>query len=248
MKQAALFFALALAVIPASAAPKNYGTITTRSGKSFYECTVVHVHPDGVSFTHRDGAAKIAFKELPANMQREFRYDPKAEAAYKHEQEVLRKEEQKRREQQEIAMQEKLMEAQMAEASYLAAARAAARAATTAPMSTALPGESSATVAYQTPSWVGTPITGPAVGGRDYRRGNYGYWRGYPFGYGGGYYSAGGYYPGASYGYPYGGYYGGGYIPSAYIGPTIFRQWNVGSGIHIGLGVNPFGGGIRLFR
>lgn len=122
MKRSVLLIALLLSVVPASAAPKNYGTITTRDGKSFYECQIVRVYPDGVSFTHRNGAAKIAFKDLPENLRREFRYDPQQEAAFQKEQAALRKAEQERQRQQEIVMQERLMEAQMAEASYLAAA------------------------------------------------------------------------------------------------------------------------------
>ncbi len=240
MKRSVLFLALLLAVPPALAAPKNYGTITTRDGKSFYECKVLRVYPDGVGFTHRNGAAKIAFKDLPENLRREFRYDPQAEAKYQREQAALRQEEQKREKLREIAMQEKLMEAQMAEASYLAAAQSAYYRAPASPsMSLALPGETLPTLTYQTPSWVGTPITGQALGGGDYRRSGYSYWGGQPFGYGGGYYPWGGYG-----GYPYGGY-GHGY--GAYVSPTIYRSWNVGSGFRIGVGISPFGGGIRLF-
>ena len=161
MQRFALFLALLLAVLPAFAAPKNYGTITTRNGKSFYDCNIVRVHPDGVSFTHRDGAAKIAFKDLPASMRQEFRYNPQAAAQYQRAQAAVRKAEQQRRQQQETVMQERLMEAQMAEASYLAAAQMAYRAPSTSTMSLALPGESLPTVGYQTPAWVGTPITGP---------------------------------------------------------------------------------------
>ena len=247
MQRSVLFLALLLTITPVLAAPKNYGTITTRSGKSFHDCKIVRVYPDGVSFTHRTGAAKIAFKDLPASMRQEFRYDPQQAAAYQREQAAARKEEQQRRKLQEIVMQETLMAAQMAETSYLAAAQAAYRTPATPPMSLALPGENLPTVGYQTPSWVGAPITGPAVGGSDYRRGGYSYWRRYPFNYGSSYYPMGGYYPHVGvYGYPYGGY-GCGYSPaSAYIGPTVFRQWNVGGGFHIGVGVSSFGNVLRV--
>ncbi len=243
MKRSVLFIALLLSVAPASAAPKDYGTITTREGKSFYECKVMHIYPDGVSFTHRDGAAKIPFADLPENLRTEFRYDPKAEAEYQKEQAALRKAEQERQKQQEIVMQERLMEAKMAEASYLATA---SRIATATP-----------SAGGQTPSWVGTPITGPAVGGRGYSSSSYG-----RFGYGGyGYGGYGGSYTGISYGYPYGGYssygsypYYGGYSYGSYpygsyygggYRPVISGSWNVGHGIHIGIGGGGggFGGG-----
>lgn len=245
MQRFALLLALLLALTPAAAAPKNYGTITSRSGKSFYDCKIVRVYPDGVGFTHKNGAAKLAFKELPASLQREFRYDPKAAAAYKREQEAARKAEEKRRQQQEIVMSERLMEAQMAEASYLAAVQSVYRPSTAPSMSLALPGEQLPKVGYQTPTWVGTPITGSAIGGRDYRRGNYSYWGNYPIGYGGGYFPAGGYFP--QYGYPYAGYPYGGYYGGGYVSPTIYRSWNVGSGFRVGVGISPFGNFLRVF-
>lgn len=235
MKPFVLSLVLLLAM-PAVAAPQKYGTIATRTGRVFHDCKIMRIYPDGVSFTHRDGAAKIAFKDLPEELRREFRYDPQKEAEYQREQAARREEEKKREKQREAAMQEKLMEAKMAEASYLAAA-AAAPAPT---MSMALPGEA-LTSGYQTPSWVGTPVTGPALGGSAYGRSSFG---GY-FPYTGGYYG----YPGYGYGYPSYGYpYHGHSYPSAYVSPTIYRSWNVGSGVRIGVGVTPFGGGIRLFR
>lgn len=232
MKHSILLAALLLCTLPVRAAPKNYGTITTRDGRSFYECQVMHIYPDGVTFTHRNGAAKIPFADLPENLRNEFRYDPKAEAEYQKQQSALRKAEQDRRKQQEIAMQEKLMEAKMAEASYLATARQLAA--------------TSSAGNQPSPAWVGTPITGPAVGGRSYGSTSYsGY--GYPLGYyGGGYYSNGGYSING-YGYPYGGYsyggypYYGGYYGASYR-PVISGQWNLGHGIHIGIGGGYFGG------
>jgi hypothetical protein len=240
MKRSVLLAALLLSVLPASAAPKNYGTITTRGGKSFYECQVMRIYPDGVTFAHRNGAAKIPFSELPANLRSEFRYDPKAETEYQKEQAALRKAEHERQKQREIAMQERLMEAKMAEASYLATASQLA--ATPAPPA-----------GNPSPSWVGTPITGPAVGGRSYSGGSYSSF-GYPFVSNGG-----GFYSGGSYGYPYGGYscgsypgYGG-YSHGSYLGyggfygggyrPTISGQWNLGHGIRIGIGGGSFGFG-----
>lgn len=219
MKRFVLLAALLLSLAPAHAAPKNYGVIATREGKMYFDCQVSHIYPDGVTFTHRDGVTKIPFANLPENLRTEFRYDPKAEAAYQEQQAALRKAEQERAKQQQIAMQEQLMEARMAEASYLASASQIT--------------QPTAATNGQTPSWVGTPITGPAVGGRSYS--GYGY-SGYGY-YGSGYYP--GYYSsGIGYGYPYGSYYG-----SGYYGPTFYGQWNVGHGIHVGGGFGSFGFG-----
>jgi len=141
-------------------------------------------------------------------------------------------------------MEEKLAEAQMAEASYLAAA-STVYAAPVAPMATSLPGEP-VTVAYQTPSWVGSPISTSTFGGSGYRRSWSGYYpAGYGYGYGGYPYSGYSYpsYGGYGCGYPYGGY---GYGHGGYARPTVFGSWNVGNGIRVGVGV-PLGG-IRPFR
>lgn len=253
MKRFVLFLALLLAAAaPAFAGPQSRGVITTKAGKTFFDCKVTRVYPDGVGFTHREGAAKVAFKDLPESLRSEFRYDPKAAEAYQREQAALREEEKKRARLREVAMEEQLMEAQMAEASYLAAANGTNRTPTL--ISPVMPGESSVKTVAQTPSWVGAPITGPVMGGSSYRSGSYSRWRAFPGygggGYGGGYYPAmGGYYPSFGYGYPYGGgyynsgypYYGGGYTTGAYAGPTIYRQWNVGGGFQIGVGCSPFG-------
>lgn len=237
--------AVAVAPLAASAAPpsaQHFDTLVTRSGRTFYDCQIVRVHPDGVAFTHRDGAAKIPFKDLPEKLRRDFKYDPKAEAEYQREQAALRKAQKERQRQREIAMEEQLAEAQMAEASYLASAASVYNAA--APMSPALPGEPVQSVSYASPSWVGTPITGTAFGSGRYRRSWSGYYPfGYGYGYGYGYPTAGYTYPAytyPSYSYPY--RYGG------YARPTVFGSWNVGHGIHVGVGVTPFGGGIRVFR
>lgn len=215
-------------------------TITTRTGKTFHHCKVVRVHPDGVSFTHSEGAAKIAFKDLPESLRREFRYDPKKAAEHQRMQTELRKEGAKRAKLREIVMEEKLMQAQMAEASYLAAANAVYRPASSATgMSLALPGEALPKVATQTPSWVGTPITGSPMGGHDYRQGAL-YLRSYPF------------WNGAGYGYPFGASrssygYGFGYAPmGAYVGPSLYRSWNVGSAFRVGVGISPFGNRLRV--
>ncbi len=247
MKRSALFFALLLgtAALPAVAAQKFHSSITTRSGQVFYDCKVLRVYPDGISVMHRDGAIKIPFSDLSEGLRREFPYDARADAEYKRGQEALRKAEKERERQREIAMEEKLKEAQMAEASYLATA-STHYAAPVAPMPTTLPGEHAQVVSYQTPSWVGTPVSTSTLGGRGYRRSWGGY---YPAGYGYGYPYSYPYYGGHGYGYsgyPYHGY-NCGYGYGGYARPAVFGSWNVGNGIRVGVGV-PLGGGLRLFR
>lgn len=263
MKRSALFFALLLAAAAPLAASPSYGTIVTQSGQVFYDCSIVKVHPDGLGFIHRDGAAKIAFRDLPQHMRREFRYDPAAEARHKREQAALRKQEKERQRLREVVMEEQLMEAQMAEASYLAAASTVYNPAPVVrPMSTALPGEPVQVVTYQPPSWVGPPIGSTYLGSRGYRRTSS--WGGYnPYGFGYGY---SGYYPSAGYTYPSYSYPAYNYPSYSYptynypsygrpyrryghgSGINAFGSWNVGNGVRVGVGVTPFGGGIRVFR
>ncbi len=245
MKRTVFLLALLLAVAaPVVAGPKT-DTITTKAGRTFFDCKVTHVYPDGVGFIHRNGAARIAFKDLPDNLRKEFRYDPAKEAEYIRQQAAERAEEKQRAKLHEIMMEERLAEAKMAEASYLAAANESSRAPTL--ISPLMPSEAAAaqaTSVQQTPSWVGAPITGPALGGSAYRASSYSRWRNPAFFPLGGYYSGFGYpyYGGYSYGYPYGGYYGTSYLPvGGYMRPTVFGQWNVGHGIHLGVGLGSFG-------
>jgi hypothetical protein len=78
MKAFLILFSLALSVI--QAAPIDQ--ITTLHGKIYRQCEVVRVHPDGVSFTHANGAAKILFTDLPETWRTRFGYDPAKAAAY----------------------------------------------------------------------------------------------------------------------------------------------------------------------
>lgn len=243
MKRIVLVLSLLIA-LPGVMAADGRRTITTKSGQTFLNCKVVRVHPDGVSFTHQNGAAKIAFKDLPESLRKEFRYDPQKAAEYQRSQAELRKQQAERARLREIAMDERLMEARMAEASYLAAAKALHRpAGGAAGMSLALPGEALPQAAQPAPSWLGAPITGTPLGGRAYTRSGYSYWGNYPAGLGGG-----GFYPNAGLAYPWGGGFGCGYAPAgAYVSPTIFRSWNVGGGVRLGVGISPFGGVLRTF-
>ena len=53
--------------------------IRTRAGQLYKDITVSRVEPAGIRITHRDGVAFIDFKDLPAEIQKEFGFN---EAAY----------------------------------------------------------------------------------------------------------------------------------------------------------------------
>jgi hypothetical protein len=71
-------------------------TITTLRGKTFRDCKIAQVHPDGISFTHRSGAAKILYTDLPRSLRDKYGYDPKKADAYSKKLVEQRKEREKR--------------------------------------------------------------------------------------------------------------------------------------------------------
>ncbi len=75
-----VFLTLAL-LTGAHAAP--VGRITTLSGKTFSKCNISRVQPDGVTFTHANGAAKILFTDLSDDWRGKLGYSPRKAAAYK---------------------------------------------------------------------------------------------------------------------------------------------------------------------
>lgn len=69
----------------ASVCAESVGTIITLLGKTYHDCHIVRVHPDGVSFTHSNGAAKVLFDDLSTNWRKTLGYDPQKEEAYERE-------------------------------------------------------------------------------------------------------------------------------------------------------------------
>lgn len=67
----------------AQAAP--IAKITTLTGKTYRQCQIVRVHPDGVSFRHADGAAKVLFTDLSKEWRTRLGYNADKAAAYQQE-------------------------------------------------------------------------------------------------------------------------------------------------------------------
>ncbi|MCX6856668.1 MAG: hypothetical protein NTV80_17390 [Verrucomicrobia bacterium] len=76
----AILFLSVLALTAASAAP--IAKITTLRGKTYRQCEIVKIHPDGVSFTHASGAAKILFSDLSKEWRSKLGYNPNKAAEY----------------------------------------------------------------------------------------------------------------------------------------------------------------------
>lgn len=119
----------------ASAAPLE--KLTTLSGKSFRQCEIKRVQPDGITFTHATGAAKILFTDLSPEWRSKFGYSPAKAAAWKEEQEAEKRRQQAARRQREEELGRAVAEAeqrarirqlgQLAQAQALLTAQAAAQ-------------------------------------------------------------------------------------------------------------------------
>jgi hypothetical protein len=111
--------------------------ISTLTGKTYRQCQIVKVHPDGVSFTHANGAAKILFTDLSQEWRTRLGYDPDKAASYQYEQELRRKELAAIRREHDEQRTQALLMAQQIELARLRSeeilARAALQAAATAP-------------------------------------------------------------------------------------------------------------------
>jgi hypothetical protein len=99
--------ALALATV-SQADTQTISTITTNAGKTYQNCRIFKVDPDGVMFSHSRGGAKVLFGELSAEVQSKLGYDRDKEAAYNqaHAEKIQKEREQMLAYQRELAKAE----------------------------------------------------------------------------------------------------------------------------------------------
>lgn len=82
-----------VAVSPAAHAPANGAavtlpdSITTLSGHTYTGCHLSRVDPDGISFTHSLGVAKVPFTDLDPTFAAAFHYDSASAQAYQSQEE-----------------------------------------------------------------------------------------------------------------------------------------------------------------
>lgn len=81
--KASILLPLAAVCVMASAEP--IPEILTLSGKTYRQCEIVRVYPDGVAFRHADGAAKVLFEDLSKEWRERLGYDAAKAAAYRKE-------------------------------------------------------------------------------------------------------------------------------------------------------------------
>jgi hypothetical protein len=65
-----------------STSPSIPSTLTTRSGMTYYGCTLSRTYPDGILFTHAAGVARVRFDDLDPSLATAFNYDPAAAQKY----------------------------------------------------------------------------------------------------------------------------------------------------------------------
>jgi hypothetical protein len=66
----------------AQQAPDDRFDITTNDGVTYRKCRIVRVEPDGITFSHSKGVAKIEFPQLPEEYSEAYDYDPEAAEEY----------------------------------------------------------------------------------------------------------------------------------------------------------------------
>ncbi len=76
---------VAWVVSPLAAAPEKIAELTTLHGRTYRECRISQVHPDGVSFFHANGAAKVLFSDLSDTWKKKFGYNPQRAEEYQRE-------------------------------------------------------------------------------------------------------------------------------------------------------------------
>lgn len=224
---------LILATLLATALGTNAlaDTITTARGKTYRDCRIKKVEPDGISFTHQDGAAKILFTDLPSAMRAKYGYDRKKADAYAKKVAEQRKEAEKRRQDYLRREAEAIEAAQFINAMRTVQAQNNLILAQTQGYST---GYGPIAGFYNgNAGWYGGggPITGPVLNGRPYRPTG-----GSSVGIATIVPGTGGIYAPTSGGFAY---YPPVYPALGYARPgyRVTGSWNVGGGVRVGVGV-----------
>lgn len=111
---------LALAACTAALADDGtLGAITTTSGRTYHNCRILQTEPDGVTFRHSRGIAKLLYLQMSEDLRNHLGYDPKKAAKY--EADIVAKREKQKKAQ--IARLQQLQKAQ-ADARVAALSRA----------------------------------------------------------------------------------------------------------------------------
>jgi hypothetical protein len=86
-------------------------TIETAQGKIYQRCKIIKRDPDGVSFAHSKGTAKVLYSDLSESMRNALGYDARKEEVYEKEQAQARKEAAQARRDRETKLAEAMIAA-----------------------------------------------------------------------------------------------------------------------------------------
>ena len=95
-----------------TAAALDPSTIETVNGKIFEQCKILKRDPDGVSFSHSKGMAKVLYSDLSSSMRNSLCYDAVKADAYEKEHAEARKEAAQARRERETKLAEAMIAAQ----------------------------------------------------------------------------------------------------------------------------------------
>ena len=87
-------------------------TIETAHGKIFEQCKILKRDPDGVSFSHSKGMAKVLYSDLSTSMRNSLGYDAVKADAYEKEHTEARKEAEQAKRERETKLAEAMIAAQ----------------------------------------------------------------------------------------------------------------------------------------
>jgi hypothetical protein len=98
MKYLALLPVLLLSAgsLSLAASPSSIPEFKTLTGRTYRQCRITQVHPDGVSFFHSKGAAKVLFADLSDTWKSKLGYDARRAETYEKEQRMRKFVEQER--------------------------------------------------------------------------------------------------------------------------------------------------------
>lgn len=87
MKNPLLFLVLLISVgaVSKAATPSRVAEFTTLTGRTYRECRISQVHPDGVSFFHSKGAAKVLFADMSDEWKSKLGYNAQREQEFQKE-------------------------------------------------------------------------------------------------------------------------------------------------------------------
>jgi hypothetical protein len=118
MKNSLLFLALLVSAgaVANAATPSRVPEFTTLTGRTYRQCKISQVHPDGVSFFHSKGAAKVLYADMSDEWKKKLGYSVEREQEHQKQasmKKFLQQENEAKARQQWVANQQEQAERQL---------------------------------------------------------------------------------------------------------------------------------------